>query len=149
MTAKKPEHSNNVIPYFTLENADKAIEFYEAVLGAKLEFRMDGPDGKVMHASLRIGDSEIMLTEARPQSFCNKVSSTSTYVYVDNPDETLNRARDKSAKIVMEPMDMFYGDRTACFEDPFGQTWTVAVHIEDVSADEMKRRGKEMFSKAA
>ena len=102
-----------------------------------------------MHASLRVGDSQIMMTEARAEMACNKPSTSATYVYVDNPDETLERARTKGAKVVMEPMDMFYGDRTACFDDPFGQNWTVAVHIEDVSEEEMKRRGKEMFSKAA
>ncbi len=147
MTAKKPENSKNVTPYFTLKDVDKAIDFYQDVLGAKLEFRMDGPDGKVMHASMRIGDSEIMMTEHRPDSFCNKLTAAATYVYVDNPDEAVERARQKGAKVVMEPMDMFYGDRTACFDDPFGQNWTVAVHVEDVPPEEMQRRGKEMFSK--
>ncbi len=153
MVDKKPKNSNNVTPYYTIKNADKAIEFYKYVLGAKEEFRMDGPDGKVMHASMIIGDSKIMFTEERPEWTKGKKgmgpTTSSTYVYVDDPDAALKRAKEKGADVVMEPADMFYGDRTAAFIDPFGQSWTVAVHVEDVSDEEMKRRGKEMFSKAA
>lgn len=149
---KKPENSNNVTPYFTLKGADKAIEFYKYVLGATEEFRMNCPQGKVAHASMRIGDSQIMLTEERPEWAKGRKGYTATqaatYVYVDDPDATFKRAKEKGAEVVMEPGDMFYGDRTACFADPFGQIWTVAKHIEDVSEDEMKRRGKEMFEKA-
>lgn len=149
---KKPEGSNNVTPYFIIQGADKAIEFYKYVLGAKEEGRMDWPDGKVMHASMIVGDSKIMFSEERPENKCKKGMSrttSSTYVYVDDPDAALKRAKEKGAEVVMEPMDMFYGDRTAAFTDPFGQNWTVAVHVEDVSAEEIRRRGKEMCSKAA
>lgn len=149
---KKPNESNNVTPYFTLKGADKAIEFYKYVLGAREEFRMDGPDGKLIHAALRIGDSQIMMTEERPEWTKKKgmgPTQSSTYVYVDDPDAALKRAKERGAEIVMEPADMFYGDRTACFIDPFNQVWTVALHIEDVSDEEVRRRGKEMFSKAA
>lgn len=151
MADKKPKNSNNVTPYLTLKGADKAIEFYKHVLGAKEEFRMDMPDGTIAHAALRIGDSQIMMTEYRKEWDMKGlgVTGASTYVYVDDPDEAFSRAKEKGADPIMEPADMFYGDRTACFRDPFGQVWTVAVHIEDVSDDELKRRGKEMFSKAA
>lgn len=153
MVAKKPKESNNVTPYFILSGADKAIEFYQDVLNAKEEFRMNWPDGKIMHAALRIGDSQIMITEERPEHAKNRKgmerTRSSTYVYIDDPDAAFKRAKDHGADVVMEPADMFYGDRTACFIDPFGQTWTVALHVEDVSEDEMKRRGKEMFGKAA
>lgn len=147
MVQKKPKDSNNVTPYLTVKNADKAIEFYKDVLGAKQEFRMDRPDGKIMHAALRIGDSQIMLTEECEEM--SKMGSTRafTYVYVDNVDEAFKCAKEKGAKVVMEPADQFYGDRTACFIDPFGQIWSVALHIEDVSDEEMKRRGQEMFAK--
>lgn len=152
MLDKKPKESNNVTPYFTLKGADKAIEFYKHVLGASEIFRMDGPDGKVMHAALKIGDSQIMMTEERPEwTKKNGMGPTqsSTYVYVDDPDAALKRAKEKGAEVVMEPADMFYGDRTACFIDPFGQVWTVALHVEDVSDEEVRRRGAEMFGKAA
>ncbi|MCE7887781.1 MAG: VOC family protein [Alphaproteobacteria bacterium PRO2] len=150
---KKPAQSNSVTPYFTLKGADKAIEFYKHVFGATEDFRMDGPDGKVVHAALRIGDSQIMLTEERPEWTKGKKgmgpTQSSTYVYVDDPDAALKRAKEKGAEVVMEPADMFYGDRTACFIDPCGQVWTVALHIEDVSDAEVRRRGQEMFGKAA
>ena len=150
---KKPEGSNNVTPYFVLKDAHKALEFYKYVLSAKEEFRMDGPDGKIMHASMIIGDSKIMITEDRPEWNKGKKdidrTSSSTYVYIDDPDAALKRAKEKGAEAVMEPADQFYGDRTACFIDPFGQVWTVALHVEDVSDEEMKRRGEKMFSKAA
>lgn len=153
MVDKKPKESNNVTPYFTLKGADKAIEFYKHVLGAREVFRMDGPDGKLMHAALQIGDSQIMMTEERPEWTKGKKgmgsTQSSTYVYVDDPDAALKRAKEKGGEVVMEPADMFYGDRTACFIDPFGQVWTVALHVEDVSDEEVRRRGKEMFSKAA
>jgi PhnB protein len=148
---KKPEGSNNVTPYLTLKGANKAIDFYKYVLGAKEEFRMDMPDGSLAHASLVIGDSKIMMTEERPEWAAKGqgVTKSSTYVYVDDPDAAFKRAKERGAEVVMEPANMFYGDRTACFVDPFGQSWTVALHVEDVSDEEMRRRGKEMFSKAA
>lgn len=149
MTDKKPANSNNVTPLLTVKDADRAIEFYKDVLGAKPEFRMDMPNGKVAHASMRIGDSEIMLGELQPDMRWSKETRASTYVYVDDPDAVFKKAIEKGAKAVMEPADMFYGDRTACFTDPFGQDWTVALHVEDVSEDEMKRRGQEMFSNKA
>src|SRR5688572_3816608 len=139
---KKPEGFNNVTPYFVIKNAEKALEFYKYVLGAKEEFRMDGPDGKIMHASMIIGDSKIMMTEERPEWNKGKKgmgpTTSSTYVYVDDPDAAFKRAKEKGAEVVMEPADMFYGDRTAAFIDPFGQNWTVALHVEDVSDEEMK-----------
>jgi PhnB protein len=150
MTEKQPEGYNTVTPYFTLKGADKAVQFYKDVLGAEEEFRMDGPDGKIMHVSLTIGDSKIMLAEERPDMNMGMgVSKSSTYVYVDDPDAVFKRAKDKGAKAVTEPSDQFYGDRTACFTDPFGQTWTVALHIEDVSDEEMRERGKKMFANKA
>ena len=150
MTDFQPKESNSVSPYLSLKDAAKAIDFYREVLGAKDEFRLDRPDGKVAHASMRIGDSQIMLGEemsAQGEDF--GVTRCSTYVYLADPDAALKKAKAKGAKILMEPGDMFYGDRIACFVDPFGQQWTVAKHIEDVSADELKRRSDEMYSKAA
>lgn len=151
MVQKQPSDSNTITPYLTVKGAEKAIEFYKYVLKAEEEFRMDMPDGTVAHVSLIVGDSKFMMTEERPEwaKMGQGVTKSSTYVYVDDPDATLKRAKEKGAKVVMEPADMFYGDRTACFVDPFGQSWTVALHVEDVSEEEMLRRGKEMFSKAA
>lgn len=97
-----------------------------------------------------IGDSKIMFTEERPENKGKKgMSKTTSSTYVDDTDAVLKRAKEKGAEVVMEPMDMFYGDGSAAFTDPFGQNWTVAVHVKDVSAEEIRRRGKEMCSKAA
>jgi PhnB protein len=147
MPKTQPENSTTVTPYFILKDAAKALDFYRYVLNAKEEFRLDTPDGKVMHASMRIGDSEIMMTEQCAMS--GEVTRASTYVFIDDPDAALERAREKGASILMEPADMFYGHRTASFKDPYGQDWTVAKVVEEVSEEEMKRRGKEMFQKAA
>ena len=94
-----------------------------------------------------------MMTEERPEQNKGKKgmskTQSSTYVYVDDPDAAFKRAKEKGAEVVMEPMDMFYGDRTASFVDPFDQVWTVAKHVEDVSREDMEKRGKEMCDKAA
>lgn len=144
MTDKKPKESNSVTPYLVVNDAAKAIEFYKFVFGAKEEFRMDMPDGSLMHAALRIGDSQIMMTQQR-EGMANEPTKSSTYVYVDDPDAAYKRATDKGAKSVMAPDNMFYGDRTAAFTDPFGQNWTVAVHIEDVSREEIEKRAAKLF----
>jgi PhnB protein len=145
MVQKKPANMPNVIPAFMMKDAAKAINFYETVLGAQTKGRMDMPDGKVAHAELKLGDSSIMLGEAYPEV---KMPSTTnnTYVYVDDVDSTFKKAISNGAAEVLKPADQFWGDRTACFKDPFGQQWTIATHVEDVSDDEIRRRGKEMFS---
>lgn len=146
MTDKKPKESNSITPYLILKDAAKAIEFYKSVFDAKEDFRMDMPDGTLMHAALRIGDSQFMLTEERPNMGKSYAATKSTtYVYVNNPDATHKRAVEKGAKSVMEPDNMFYGDRTACFTDPFGQDWTVALHVEDVSREEVEKRASKLF----
>lgn len=151
MTQKQPDGTNTITPYLTVKGADKAVEFYKYVLNAKDDYRLDGPDGKIMHVSLKIGDSKIMMTERRPEFDKQGMGETRnyTYVYVDDPDATIAKAKEKGGKVIMEPMDMFYGDRNGCFVDPFGQTWSVAKHIEDVSEDEMTRRAQDMFKKKA
>ena len=146
MVSKQPENSNAITPYLIVKGADKAVDFYKYVFNASEEFRMDGPDGKIMHVALKIGDSKIMMTEDRPEMpMSTGPTKSSTYVYVDDPDAAFKRAKEKGAKTVMELADMFYGDRTACFTDPFGQVWTVALHIEDVSDADMKDRAAKMF----
>jgi PhnB protein len=151
MVQKQPEESNTVTPYLTVKGANEAIDFYKYVFKAEEEFRMDMPDGTIGHASLRIGDSQVMLTEYRIgwDKMGQGVTKSSTYVYIDDPDAAFKRAQEKGAQPLMEPADQFYGDRTACFTDPFGQIWTVALHVEDVSDEDLRRRGQEMFSKKA
>lgn len=144
MTDKKPATSNSVTPYLALKDAAAAIDFYKYVLDATEEFRMDTPDGKIGHASLRVGDSQIMLAEACPMT--QGPTRCSTYVYVSDPDAVFKRAKERGATTTFEPEDMFYGDRVAGFIDPYGQVWSVALHVEDVSDDEVRRRAKDKFA---
>ena len=117
--------------------------------GAVELFRMDGPDGKIAHAELKIGDSPIMLADEHPeQGFRSPTtfggSSVGLMIYVDDCDAVYNQAVAAGAKVHRPLMDQFYGDRSGSLTDPFGHHWTVATHKEDVSPEEMDRRMKAM-----
>ena len=107
---------------------------------------MDGPAGRIMHAELAIGDSVIMLGEAMPQW---PAKSNSLYVYVEDVDTTYQRAIQAGATSVREPSNQFYGDRSGTVTDPFGNTWGIATHVEDVPPDELKKRAEEFQKKFA
>ena len=150
-----PQGYHSVTPYMVLRNASAAIEFYKRAFGAEEVVRMPGPDGKVMHAEIKIGDSFIMLgdemegmgTAKSPQSL--GATSVSLHVYVENVDKSIERAVAAGAKLQMPATDMFWGDRFGKVADPFGHEWSFATHIEDVSPEEMTRRGQEMFAQMA
>lgn len=146
MYSKLPEGLNRLTPYFILKDAVSAVDFYKYVFDAKEEFRLDAPDGTIIHAALIVGNSKFMMTEERAP-MTQGISKSSTYLYIDDPDSAYKRAIEKGAHGIMEPENMFYGDRTACFIDPFGQTWTVALRIEEVSEDEIRKRAKKLFKK--
>ena len=140
-----PDEYPRVIPYLIVDGASKAIDFYTTVLGATERMRMGGPDGKVGHAELAIGDGMIMLADEfpdmgadSPQKFGG--SPVTIHVYVEDVDQTWKRALGNGAKELRAPEDKFYGDRGAEFEDPFGHKWSIATHIEDVSPEEMTKR---------
>ena len=142
-----PEGHHTVTPQLTMDDAAKAIDWYKKALGAEEVARALGPDGKVMHAEIRIGDSRIMMNDAMggskgPQSFGG--SPASLWIYVDDCDALFNRAVAAGAKVAPGPMgqlmDQFWGDRTGTFTDPSGYQWTVATHKEDLTQDEMKQR---------
>lgn len=150
----KPDGYNNVTPYLYLRNAPKAIEFYKNVFGAKEVMRMPGPEGKIMHAEIRIGDSVIMLAEENPQM--NALgpltiggSSSSLYVYVDDVDSVAQKAVAAGANLTRPVKDQFYGDRSGSFTDPFGYVWSVGTHIEDVSPEEVGKRAAKAMSQGA
>jgi PhnB protein len=134
-----------VTPALVVDDAGAAIEFYRSVLGAEPRLRVDEPSGKVGHAELAIGDSLIMLSDEYPEMDIvgpKTVGGTGSaiYVYVDDVDDTFERAVQHGAKSLRPVSDQFYGDRTGQFEDPFGHRWGVATHIEDVSPDEIATR---------
>jgi PhnB protein len=128
-----------------MKDSARAIEFYKEVFGAQELMRMDAPDGKVAHAELKIGDSLFMLSDEceealqrSPQSLGG--TSVGLMLYVEDVDTVVVRAVSAGAKLVKPVENQFYGDRSGSVEDPFGHSWYVATHIEDVTPEEMERR---------
>jgi PhnB protein len=143
------EGYNAVTPSLAFKGTSEAIEWYKNVFGAKEKSRMQGPDKKVMHAELTIGDSIIFLAEEDPQ-FNNKSPKTvggnsmKLYVYTPDVDATIKKAKENRAKVIKPAEDQFYGDRCGLIEDPFGYEWSIATHVRDVSEKEMKKAMEEM-----
>jgi PhnB protein len=149
-----PEGYSTLQPYLAVEDASAAIDFYQRAFGAKERGRMAGPGGSVMHAELEIGDSVIMLSDPFPQASAKppkELGGTSVNImtYVEDTDAAYKQAIDSGATSLMEPDDMFWGDRMSTVQDPFGHTWTIATHIEDVSPEEMQKRSEEWASQMA
>ena len=140
-----PDGYPRVIPYLHINGAADVIEFYGEVFEAKERMRMAGPDGKVGHAELELGDSVIMLSDEFPEmgaSSPKTVGGTpvTVMVYVDDVDTVFDRAVKAGATSLRPVEDKFYGDRGGEFEDRWGHRWSIATHIEDVPPDEMARR---------
>jgi PhnB protein len=142
-----PEGYHTVTAQLVLDNAAQAIDWYKKALGAEEKARAVGPDGKVMHAALRIGDSMIMLNDAMMGSKGPKAlggSPASLWVYVENSDALFNRAVAAGGQVAPGPMgamaDQFWGDRCGTFTDPHGYRWTIATHKEDLTPEEMQQR---------
>jgi PhnB protein len=152
MTTKPiPEGYHAVTPYLALDDAAEAIEFYKKAFGAKERVRMDAPGGKIGHAELEIGDSLVMLADTFPQSTTrppNELGGTSAgvFLYVEDVDQVVKRATDAGATITMEVADQFWGDRFGSVKDPFGHSWSIATHVEDVPPEEMAERAKEAMA---
>ncbi len=136
-----PEGHHTVTPQLTFERAAEAIEWYKKALGAQEVTRALGPDGKIMHAAIRIGDSLIMLNDTMGGA---KPSPTAFWVYVENCDALFNRAVGAGGKVLPAPMgpmaDQFWGDRAGTFTDPYGHQWSIATHKEDLTPEEINDR---------
>jgi PhnB protein len=150
-----PKGYNTVTPYLVIKGAAKAIEYYKKVFGATEVMRMPGPNGTIGHAELKIGDSMIMLADENPSMGQGHVSATtvggspvSLYVYLKDVDKVFERAVAEGAKVLKPVQDQFYGDRNGFLQDPFGHLWGVSTHVEDVSADEMKKRMQKLMTAA-
>jgi uncharacterized glyoxalase superfamily protein PhnB len=145
-----PDGSHTITANITVNDAKRALEFYQKAFGAEEVMRMPGPGGKVMHAEFRIGNSRVMIADEMPE-MGNKGPSgyggspVSFYVYVNNVDAAWKRAVGAGAKALMPLENMFWGDRTGPLEDPFGYRWTLAQHVKDVTPSEMKA-GHEAFT---
>ena len=146
-----PEGMHTVTPHLICAGASEAIEFYKKAFGAIELSRMPGPDGKIMHASLRIGDSVIMLNEEMPEwgSFGPKHlkgSPVTIHLYVENVDAVFEQSVRAGAKATMPIDDMFWGDRYGKVEDPCGHQWSIGTHMRDPSPEEMQKAMEEMGS---
>jgi PhnB protein len=149
-----PENVHTITPSLVFREAAKAIDFYIKVFGAIELTRMPGQNDKIMHAMIRIGDSNIFVADtvtAKSPAASTETQYIPTYlhVYVDDVDATFKRAIDAGARVDIPVQDMFWGDRYGKITDPFGQQWSIATHKEEVAPDEMERRAQAMFTKSA
>jgi PhnB protein len=146
-----PEGYHTITPQLTLDNAAETIEWYKKALGAKEISRSVGPDGKVMHAEIQIGDSRVMVNDVMmgkgPQAYGG--SPASLWLYVENCDELFNRAVGAGAKVEMPLADQFWGDRGGAIKDPAGYGWWIATRKEDFTPAEMKQRAEAFFKQMA
>ncbi|HKA45198.1 MAG TPA: VOC family protein [Burkholderiales bacterium] len=157
MTATKvqpiPQGMHSVTPHLVCAGAADAIEFYKKAFGAVEEARLPGPNGKVMHAMIRIGGSAVMLADEMPEwgslgPKALKGSPVTIHLYVEDTDAFVARAAKAGAKITMPVDDMFWGDRYGKLEDPFGHHWSVGTHKRDVTREEMQEAMKKMAATA-
>jgi uncharacterized glyoxalase superfamily protein PhnB len=137
-----PKDMHSVTPHLVCEGAADAIEFYKKAFHAVEMMRLPGPNGKVMHAGLRIGDSTIMLADDFPEygglgPKALKGSPVTLHLYVTDVDAAFQQALAAGATVRMPVADMFWGDRYGQVTDPFGHHWSIATHIRDVAPDEM------------
>ena len=149
-----PKGFHTVTPSLILDNAAQAIEWYKKALGAEETRRSLGPDGKIMHAEVRIGDSLIMVMDPMMGGKGPKAvggSPASLWVYVDDCDALFNRAVAAGGKVPPHGamMDQFWGDRSGTFTDPHGYTWSIATHKEDLTAQEIAQRQDEFMRQFA
>ena len=145
-----PDGYHSVQTYLAVDDAAKAIDWYKQVFGATERFRMNGPGGKIGHAELQIGDSVVMLSDPFPQSSTKPPrelggTSATVMLYVEDVDGTVKQAVDAGATVTMEVSDQFWGDRFGSVTDPFGHSWGIATHVEDVPPDEMEKRAAQMM----
>jgi PhnB protein len=146
-----PEGYHSLTPAITCKDSAKAIDFYKEAFGATEICRMLGPGGTVMHAELRIGDSVVFVSDEFPGMSAapkpGEISSHYIFLYTPDVDIVFNRAIAAGAQVSMPVTDMFWGDRYGKVTDPFGHSWGVATHVEDVAPDEMARRSAEWTAK--
>lgn len=144
-----PDNYPRVTPYLSIDGAAAAIEFYKKAYGATERMRMDAPGGKVGHAEIEIEGGLVMLADEYPDMDFRSPkalggSPVTIHIYVENVDAFCERAAGAGATVVRPVADQFYGDRSCQLKDPFGHTWSIATHVEDVSEAEMQKRMAKM-----
>ena len=145
------EGMHTITPHLICSNCSEAIEFYKKAFGAEEVMRMPMPDGRIGHAQLKIGDSNLFLADEFPDygsvgPLTLKGSPVAIHLAVPDVDALWTRARDAGAKVRMELEDAFWGDRYGQLEDPYGHRWSLATHIRDVSPEEMEEAMKREMS---
>jgi PhnB protein len=140
-----PDGYHTVTPYLIVKGAAKALAFYKKAFGATELMRLEGPDGRIGHAEIKIGDSPVMLADEHPAMGCLSPQSggkagVSLCLYVHDVDALAAQAVAAGATVLRPVQDQFYGDRSGTFTDPFGHVWTIATHKEDVPPEEIRRR---------
>lgn len=146
-----PEGFSTVTPHLIIKGARKAIDFYKKAFGAEELFSMPGPGGAVMHAEIKIGNSMIMIADEFPDWGCLSPASlngspVTVHLYVPDCDAVFKKATQAGAEAVMPPTDMFWGDRYGKLKDPFGHSWSVATHKEDLTPEECAKRAAEAMA---
>ena len=155
-----PENYHSLTPDLIVNDGERAIEFYIKAFGATELYRMNRPDGRLAHAELKIGDSILMLSEecmphpghdlSCPRSPSSlKGTTTTLYFYVHDVDPVFKQARDAGGEPMLEPVDMFWGDRVGQIRDPFGHSWTIATHKEDLEPREIENRARQFYASCA
>lgn len=147
-----PDGYHTVTPYLIVKDAAKALDFYKKALGASERMCMPGPDGKVMHAEIQIGDSVVMLADEFPEMGAKSPqtiggSPVGICLYVEDVDALFKQALAAGAKEERPVKDQFYGDRSGTLRDPFGHQWTIATHKEDLTPEEIGKRAEEWMKK--
>jgi len=152
-----PDGKEGIIPHLVVENAAKAIEFYKMAFGAEELSRVPSPDGRVLHAALRVGSSTVFLADDFPE-WCGGKSRhplalggtpITLHQYVTDVDASIRRAHAAGAAVKAPAEDMFWGDRYGVVEDPFGHSWSLATHVKDLTPEEMARGAQQAFAQAA
>ena len=146
-----PEGYHTATPYLAIDGAADALEYYKKAFGAKERMRMEAPGGKIGHAEIEIGDSIVMVADTFPQSSTKAPSelggtTAGVFLYVEDVDAVVKQAVDAGATVTMEVADQFWGDRFGSIKDPFGHSWSIATHVEDVPEEEMAERAKEAMA---
>jgi uncharacterized glyoxalase superfamily protein PhnB len=148
-----PEGMHTITPHIVLRNAAQAIDFYKTAFGAEELGRSLTPDGKVMHAMIRIGDSLLMMNDEFPNMGCSSAetlggTNITLHIQTEDVDSLFDRAVKAGAKVTMPVADQFWGDRYGQVTDPFGQRWSLATRVEQLTPEQMEERAKAFFAKA-
>ena len=149
-----PSDHHTLTPHLVVKGASKAIEFYKKAFGAQEVGRLTGPDGKsIMHADLKIGNSHVFLVDEFPEMGSKGpeggASPVTIHMYVEDVDAAFDKAVRAGAQVRMPVADMFWGDRYGILTDPFGHSWSIATHKEDLSPEEIRKRAQTACSEAA